>query len=215
MINYLDLLLYRPTKKDKCEKCEDMENNRITKTDIERKEHAIHLQQGEYMQNRMCNHQATCSGRTLAQKKRKRRKQGGKKTQLGANGANDSENAPQQSTSKYSNEKNAPELSQQSTPKDSNEKNAPEICQPSNSKDSNEKNALELRQQITSKDSNEKNAPEICQPSKSNDSNEKPPPTKCEDLIAHIATDMQQIQNVPKLQVGMAYYKSKVNNHKS
>ena len=114
-------------------------------------------------------------------KKRKRRKQGGKKTQLGANGANDSENAPQQSTSKYSNEKNAPELSQQSTPKDSNEKNAPEICQPS----------------------------------KSNDSNEKPPPTKCEDLIAHIATDMQQIQNVPKLQVGMAYYKSKVNNHKS
>ena len=148
-------------------------------------------------------------------KKRKRRKQGGKKTQLGANGANDSENAPQQSTSKYSNEKNAPELSQQSTPKDSNEKNAPEICQPSNSKDSNEKNAPELRQQITSKDSNEKNAPEICQPSKSNDSNEKPPPTKCEDLIAHIATDMQQIQNVPKLQVGMAYYKSKVNNHKS
>ena len=131
-------------------------------------------------------------------KKRKRRKQGGKKTQLGANGANDSENAPQQSTSKYSNEKNAPELSQQSTPKDSNEKNAPEICQPSKSKDSNEKNA-----------------PEICQPSKSNDSNEKPPPTKCEDLIAHIATDMQQIQNVPKLQVGMAYYKSKVNNHKS
>ena len=131
-------------------------------------------------------------------KKRKRRKQGGKKTQLGANGANDSENAPQQSTSKYSNEKNAPELSQQSTPKDFNEKNAPEICQPSNSKNSNEKNA-----------------PEICQPSKSNDSNEKPPPTKCEDLIAHIATDMQQIQNVPKLQVGMAYYKSKVNNHKS
>ena len=100
-------------------------------------------------------------------KKRKRRKQGGKKTQLGANGANDSENAP--------------ELSQQSTPKDFNEKNAPEICQPS----------------------------------KSNDSNEKPPPTKCEDLIAHIATDMQQIQNVPKLQVSISYYKSKVNNHKS
>ena len=181
MINYLDLLLYRPTKKDKCERCEDMENNRSRKTDKQIKEHASHLYQGEYMQNRMCNYQATCSGRTLAQKKRKRRKQGGKKTQLGANGANDSENAPQQSTSKYSNEKNAPELSQQSTPKDFNEKNAPEICQPS----------------------------------KSNDSNEKPPPTKCEDLIAHIATDMQQIQNVPKLQVGMAYYKSKVNNHKS
>ena len=164
MINYLDLLLYRPTKKDKCERCEDMENNRSRKTDIQIQEHASHLYQGEYMQNRMCNHQATCSGRTLAQKKRKRRKQGGKKTQLGANGANDSENAPQQSTSKYSNEKNAPELSQQSTSKDSNE---------------------------------------------------KAPPKKCDDLIAHITTDMQQIQNVPKLQVGMAYYKSKVNNHKS
>ena len=198
MINYLDLLLYRPTKKDKCERCEDMENNRLTKTDIEIQEHASHLYQGEYMQNRMCHHQETCSSSTLAQKKRKRKKQGGKKTQLGANGANDSENAPQQSTSKYSNEKNAPELSQQSTPKDFNEKNAPEICQPSNSKNSNEKNAPELSQQSTSKDSNE-----------------KAPPKKCDDLIAHIATDMQQIQNVPKLQVGMAYYKSKVNNHKS
>ena len=167
MINYLDLLLYRPTKKDKCERCEDMENNRSRKTDIQIQEHASHLYQGEYMQNRMCNHQETCSGSTLAQKKRKRKKQGGKKTQLGANGANDSENAPQssqQSTSKDSNEKNAPELSQQSTPKDSNE---------------------------------------------------KAPQKKCDDLIAHIATDMQQIQNVPKLQVGMAYYKSKVNNHKS
>ena len=107
-------------------------------------------------------------------KKRKRKKQGGKKTQLGANGANDSANAPQQSTSKDSNEKNAPELSQQST----------------------------------SKDSNEKNAPELSQPSKSKDSNEDAPPKKSDDIIAHIATDMQQIQNVPKLQVGMAYYKS-------
>ena len=69
MINYLDLLLYRPTKKDKCERCEDMENNRLTKTDIEIQEHAIHLQQGEYMQNRMCNHQETCSSSNFAQKK--------------------------------------------------------------------------------------------------------------------------------------------------
>ena len=103
----------------------------------------------------------------LGTKKRKRKKQVGKKTQFGANGANDSENAPQSS------------------------------------------------QQSTSKDSNEKNAPELSQPSTSKDSNEKAPPKKCDDLIAHIATDMQQIQNVPKLQVGMAYYKSKVNNHKS
>ena len=167
MINYLDLLLYRPTKKDKCEKCEDFENNLNTKTEIQRKEHAIHLQQGEYMKNRMCDEQATCSSSTLGQKKSKKKKQLGKKTQLGANGANDSENAPetsQQSISKDSNEKNAPETSQQSTPKDSNE---------------------------------------------------KAPQKKCDDIIAHIATDMQQIQNVPKLQVGMAYYKSKVNNHKS
>ena len=167
MINYLDLLLYRPTKKDKCEKCEEFDNNLNTKTEIQRKEHAIHLQQGEYMKNRMCDEQATCSSSTLGQKKSKKKKQLGKKTQLGANGANDSENAPetsQQSTSKDSNEKNAPETSQQSTPKDSNE---------------------------------------------------KAPQKKCDDIIAHIATDMQQIQNVPKLQVGMAYYKSKVNNHKS
>ena len=73
MINYLDLLLYRPTKKDKCEKCEEFENNQITKTEIERKEHAIHLQQGEYMKNRMCHHQVTCSSSTLAQKKAKER----------------------------------------------------------------------------------------------------------------------------------------------
>ena len=71
MINYLDLLLYRPTKKDKCERCEDMENNRSRKTDKQIKEHASHLYQGEYMQNRMCNYQATCSGRTLAQKNAK------------------------------------------------------------------------------------------------------------------------------------------------
>ena len=201
MINYLDLLLYRPTKKDKCEKCEDFENNLNTKTEIQRKEHAIHLQQGEYMKNRMCDEQATCSSSTLGQKKSKKKKQLGKKTQLGANGANDSENAP--------------ETSQQSISKDSNEKNAPETSQQSTSKDSNEKNAPETSQQSTSKDSNEKNAPETSQQSTPKDSNEKAPQKKCDDIIAHIATDMQQIQNVPKLQVGMAYYKSKVNNHKS
>ena len=184
MINYLDLLLYRPTKKDKCEKCEDFENNLNTKTEIQRKEHAIHLQQGEYMKNRMCDEQATCSSSTLGQKKSKKKKQLVKKTQLGANGANDSENAP--------------ETSQQSISKDSNEKNAPKTSQESTSKDSNEKNAPEKSHQSTPKDSNE-----------------KAPQKKCDDIIAHIATDMQQIQNVPKLQVGMAYYKSKVNNHKS
>ena len=30
--------------------------------------------------------------------------------------------------------------------------------------------------------------------------------------MAHIATDMMQIQNVPKCPVGVAYYKSKVSN---
>ena len=44
---------------------------------------------------------------------------------------------------------------------------------------------------------------------------DKAPLIECDDSIAHIATDMQQIQNVPKLQVGCAYYKSKVNNNKS
>ena len=34
----------------------------------------------------------------------------------------------------------------------------------------------------------------------------------CQDQVAHIATDMQQIQNVPKLKVGVAWYKSKVSN---
>ena len=33
----------------------------------------------------------------------------------------------------------------------------------------------------------------------------------CEDKIARIATDMMQVQCVPRLQEGIAYYKSKVN----
>ena len=37
-------------------------------------------------------------------------------------------------------------------------------------------------------------------------------PEICNDSIAHIATDMMQIQNLPKLPVNIAYYKSKVNN---
>ena len=34
----------------------------------------------------------------------------------------------------------------------------------------------------------------------------------CQDQVAHIATDMQQIQSVPRLQIGLAWYKSKVSN---
>ena len=199
MKNYLDLLLYRPTKKDICERCEEFELNKTKKTEIQKKNHAAHLRQGEYMQNRMCNHQVTCSSRTLGPKKPKIKKKGVKKTQLGDNGANDSENAP--------------EKSQQNKAKDSNESNAPPTTQQCTFKDSNEKNASETSQQDNAKDSNGSNAPLTTQQSKSKDSNEnKETPKKCDDLIAHIATDMQQIQNVPKLQVGMAYYKSKVNN---
>ena len=69
MKNYLDLLLYRPTKKDKCERCEEFEINKTTKTEIQKKHHATHMRQGEYMKNRMCDHQVTCSSSTLAQKK--------------------------------------------------------------------------------------------------------------------------------------------------
>ena len=36
--------------------------------------------------------------------------------------------------------------------------------------------------------------------------------TYCLDEVAHIATDMMQIQNVPKVKVGVAWYKSKVSN---
>ena len=32
----------------------------------------------------------------------------------------------------------------------------------------------------------------------------------CQDQVAHIATDMQQIQSVPRLNIGLAWYKSKV-----
>ena len=32
----------------------------------------------------------------------------------------------------------------------------------------------------------------------------------CQDKVAHIATDMQQIQSVPRLNIGLAWYKSKV-----
>lgn len=114
MINYLDLLLYRPTKKDKCERCEEFKNNILTKTEQDKKENAIHIFQGNHMKNRMGESEATCASPTLG-KKHKKTKQG------------------------------------------------------------------------------------------------KAPQKECDDLIAHIATDMQQIQNVPKLQVGCAYYKSKVN----
>ena len=34
----------------------------------------------------------------------------------------------------------------------------------------------------------------------------------CDDTVAHIATDMMQIQNIPKLQVDVALYKSKLSN---
>ena len=45
-------------------------------------------------------------------------------------------------------------------------------------------------------------------------SKEIPPENPCEyeDMVAHIATDMMQIQSVPKTQNNSAYYKSKVNN---
>ena len=33
----------------------------------------------------------------------------------------------------------------------------------------------------------------------------------CEDKVARIATDMMQVQCVPRLQESIAYYKSKVN----
>ena len=37
-------------------------------------------------------------------------------------------------------------------------------------------------------------------------------PGICNDLVAHTATDMMQIQNLPKLPINFAYYKSKVNS---
>ena len=45
-------------------------------------------------------------------------------------------------------------------------------------------------------------------------SKEIPTENPCEykDMVAHIATDMMQIQSVPKTQNNSAYYKSKVNN---
>ena len=39
--------------------------------------------------------------------------------------------------------------------------------------------------------------------------NEHIPP--CDNKVAHICTDMMQVHSVPKLQISVAYYKSKVN----
>ena len=94
MINYLDLLLYRPTKKDKCERCEKFNNNILTKTEKEKKEHTIHIFQGNHMKNRMGDSEVTCLSPTLAKKHKK-------KKQL---------------------VENAPKTSQQSSAKDSNDK---------------------------------------------------------------------------------------------
>ena len=55
------------------------------------------------------------------------------------------------------------------------------------------------------------NAPKTNKKSKATNSNDEAPKNFCPDQVAHIATDMMQIQSIPKLQVGTAYYRSKVN----
>ena len=46
------------------------------------------------------------------------------------------------------------------------------------------------------------NAPKTSKKSKATDSNDEAQKNLCNDQVAHIATDMMQIQNIPKLQVG-------------
>ena len=72
MINYLDLLLYRPCKKDKCERCEKFNINILTKTEKEKKEHTIHIYQGNHMKNRMGDSEVTCASPTLGKKTQKK-----------------------------------------------------------------------------------------------------------------------------------------------
>ena len=57
------------------------------------------------------------------------------------------------------------------------------------------------------------NTKETNKKSKPKKSKEKPLENPCEhgDMEAHIATDMMQIQSVPKTQASSSYYKSKVN----
>ena len=55
------------------------------------------------------------------------------------------------------------------------------------------------------------NSPKTSKKSKATNSNDEAPKKFCPDQVAHIATDMMQIQSIPKLQVGTAYYRSKVN----
>ena len=70
-------------------------------------------------------------------------------------------------------------------------------------RDSNEKAENNLNENTT--ENNKEKASEA--------SNDKPKPEICkDDNVAHIATDMMQIQNLPKCQVGMSYYKCKVSN---
>ena len=58
----LDLLLYRPIKKDLCERCEYFKANILYQTEEDKNNHIVHTRLGDYMKNRMSEAERTCVG---------------------------------------------------------------------------------------------------------------------------------------------------------
>ena len=203
-----DVIIYRPIQKDKCVKCE-VYKNLPTKTDTDEINQKDHETVAEYMMSRMSNAEKTCASRECLEIK------------VGPRKPNQSPEAYEKSLLKAISETSTDKkdkTASTSSKKQSNSNERPDSNlrksggiggraknRPSKTtvRDTNEQaennlneNTTENNKEKASEASNDQSKPEICK----------------DDNVAHIATYMMQIQNLPKCQVGMSYYKCKVSN---
>ena len=67
----LDLLLYRPIKKDCCDRCTKFANNIATHTEEDENDHKVHKYLGDIMKARMAQAERTCVSRECVENRGK------------------------------------------------------------------------------------------------------------------------------------------------
>ena len=179
-----DLFLYSPVKTDVCKRCATYDREKSPKSKQVREKHNIHVKEADHMKLRMTDAERNCGTNVVTVDKATKRKIYYKGLQGNMKKPEPAEPEPAEPE---------PAEPDPAEPK-------PAEPEPEQSKDEEKDNVNNAESSTnTEKASHSKQSTTLTED-----------PVICDDSVAHIATDMMQIQNLPKLPINFAYYKSKV-----